>query len=601
MKTLRNNVKIVGYVFQLVPIYPIVSFFYIISSSITKLAGVMVVERVIVIVAAENMVFSNVVKELVIYTIVITLCLFYTAFYRYYMRSRCRHVWVKKMQHLMYEKAKSLDIEYFDDPVKYDQISRSLKEGDLKGINSYDSFVFVLESFFSVCSLAGYILLRLPFLFIVVFIQAILSYWIYSKYNKLRYRQYKELESNERYHSYIERTFYLEKNAIDVKTTVLPTILLEKNKALYEEQQAKWRKTEWKTMFLQTAETLLYDMVSIFFTYSYLMYLVYYKGLQVSVFASMINAVITFVGGFYGLARNLVNLQENALYIEDLLWLLKYCPRMEGDKGKKVDFTHPTIELKSVSFRYPSVEEDTLKNINLTIHPHEKIAIIGYNGAGKTTLTKLLFKFYPPSSGMLYLDSESYEDLSKQSIRNCYGLILQNFQVYAVSIAENILMRKKEGPEDEEIVWGALQKVGLEEKVRNLPEKIDTLLTKEFSNHGLELSGGERQRLAIARIFASNAPIIVLDEPTSALDPLAEATINEEILELCKEKTIILISHRLSTVVHTDKIYLMKNGEIVESGTHETLMEQKGIYHEMFMAQAKYYLSSSSNKDEKVA
>ena len=166
---------------------------------------------------------------------------------------------------------------------------------------------------------------------------------------------------------------------------------------------------------------------------------------------------------------------------------------------------------------------------------------------------------------------------------------MQNFQVYCATVLENVLMREKQTEDDEKIVIEALKKVGLYNKISSLPQGINTVLTKEFSNEGIELSGGERQKLAIARVFASNAKLVILDEPTSALDPFAEKEINDDIIRMGNDKTIIIISHRLSTIVNVDKIYVMKEGQIIEQGTHNQLMNNKNIYYEMFTAQAELY------------
>lgn len=198
-------------------------------------------------------------------------------------------------------------------------------------------------------------------------------------------------------------------------------------------------------------------------------------------------------------------------------------------------------------------------------------------------------KLYDPESGKIRINNIDYENLSAYDVRDKSSIILQNFQIYSASVLENVLMREKKYVDDEERVIEALRKVGLYDKIMGLPDGINTILTKEFSNDGIELSGGERQKLAIARVFASQSPIIILDEPTSALDPYAEKEINDDIIKMAGKKTIILISHRLSTIVNVDKIYVMESGEIKEEGTHNELMSQKGIYYKMFNAQAELY------------
>jgi ATP-binding cassette subfamily B protein len=183
----------------------------------------------------------------------------------------------------------------------------------------------------------------------------------------------------------------------------------------------------------------------------------------------------------------------------------------------------------------------------------------------------------------------NYNEISTTQIREKYSIVFQDFQIYAVTIAENVLMRRVETKEDEELVWEALRKVGLEQKIKKFKNNIYTLVTREFDRDGISFSGGERQRLAIARVFASNKDIYILDEPTSALDPLAEERINKLIIDSAGDKTMLIIAHRLSTVVDADIIYLVREGNILEKGTHKQLMELNGRYAYMFNVQKELY------------
>ena len=202
---------------------------------------------------------------------------------------------------------------------------------------------------------------------------------------------------------------------------------------------------------------------------------------------------------------------------------------------------------------------------------------------------KLLLSFYQPTEGSIYINDYDYKNLSSKQIRSKFSIVFQDFQIYAVTIAENVLMRRVETKEDEQLVWDSLGKVGLEEKIKKFKNGINTLVTREFDRDGISFSGGERQRLAIARVFASNKDIYILDEPTSALDPLAEEKINKLIINNAKEKTMIIIAHRLSTVVDADIIYLVREGRIIESGTHKQLIELDGRYAYMFNVQKQLY------------
>lgn len=306
-------------------------------------------------------------------------------------------------------------------------------------------------------------------------------------------------------------------------------------------------------------------------------------------FTALSASIYKFINRFYNFSRNITNLSDKFLYIEDFLWLMNYEPNLEENHKENQKFEFESVKFKNVFFKYANKDKYALNNLNIEIKKGEKIAIIGYNGAGKTTLTKLLLKLYTPEMGEIYINNINYKNLTSYDIRSKTSIILQNFQVYCATVLENVLMREKQTVDDEKIVIEALKKVRLYDKVNALPQGINTILTKEFSNEGIELSGGERQKLAIARVFASNAKLVILDEPTSALDPFAEKEINDDIIRMGDDKTIIIISHRLSTIVNVDRIYVMKEGQIIEKGTHDQLMNNKNIYYEMFTAQAELY------------
>ena len=236
-----------------------------------------------------------------------------------------------------------------------------------------------------------------------------------------------------------------------------------------------------------------------------------------------------------------------------------------------------------MSFTYPGNDKPTLKNINLTVKPYEKIALVGYNGAGKTTLTNLLLRLYDVSDGSICIDGEDIRDVTVESHRNRFSAVFQDFQLFACNTGENVALSDKF---DEEKVKEALGHSGFN---KELKKGVFTELLREFDDEGRMLSGGESQKVAIARAFYKNCPYIILDEPSANLDPIAEYNLNQAMIEAAEQKTVIFISHRLSTTVNADRIYVMENGEIIESGSHEELMALGGTYSYMFNLQAEKY------------
>ena len=214
--------------------------------------------------------------------------------------------------------------------------------------------------------------------------------------------------------------------------------------------------------------------------------------------------------------------------------------------------------------------------------------MVGLNGVGKTTLVKLLLRLYDPTEGVILLGGQDIREYDIDSYRACFGIVFQDYKQIALSVGENVLGRPmRDG--DEKTVEIALRKAGLWDKISKLPNGIHMVMTKEFDENGLILSGGESQKLAIASVYARDCSIVILDEPSSALDPLAEKEMYDQMYRACEGKTVIFISHRLSSATDADRIILMENGTIKEMGTHGELMKRGGSYAEMFRAQAESY------------
>lgn len=304
----------------------------------------------------------------------------------------------------------------------------------------------------------------------------------------------------------------------------------------------------------------------------------------------VLTSLATIVNPIKGIANWYASMNDIALKMADFQLFLKTQPQNYIIDEREVKWGD--IEFSNVSFAYEGSTEKTLKHINVKIHAGETVVIVGKNGAGKTTLVKLLMRLYNLSDGKILLDNYDINEYALHSYRDAIGVVMQDYKPLALSVAENVLGRPCKGEEDEQLVIDALKKVGLLQKIQSATNGIHTVLTKEFSKYGLVLSGGELQKLAIASIYAKNCDIVIMDEPSSALDPLAEREMYETMRTVCKNKTIIFISHRLSTAVDADKIILMDKGMVKEFGTHMELMKKNGLYAEMFKVQALGYTES---------
>lgn len=248
-----------------------------------------------------------------------------------------------------------------------------------------------------------------------------------------------------------------------------------------------------------------------------------------------------------------------------------------------------SLEFRNVSFSYDGSEKYALKNISFKITKNQTVALVGHNGAGKSTLVKLILRFYDTTQGEILYNGINIKEYTLSSLRSRFSAVYQDYKVFALDIFENILCKEITDKNEEEKVISAEKASGIYEKVCMLPDREKTVLTREFDEKGIGLSGGEQQKIAIARIFYKDCPYIILDEPSANLDPVAEYELNLAISRYCHDKTVIFISHRLSTTRHTDKIFMMENGNITESGTHDELMQLNGKYAEIFNLQAGKY------------
>lgn len=250
--------------------------------------------------------------------------------------------------------------------------------------------------------------------------------------------------------------------------------------------------------------------------------------------------------------------------------------------------TPPQIEFKNASFRYPGTERDILKDFNLTINSGEKIALVGENGAGKTTIIKLILRFYDVTDGEVLINGINIKEVNINQWRMQVGALFQDFIKYQFTFRENVVFGNINEQDNQKLLKEAIKRAGADSYLGKLPNKYNQVVGKMFDG-GIDLSGGQWQKLALARAFYRNAPILILDEPTSAIDAKAEYEIFERVQKLEKDKTVVIISHRFSTVRNADRILVLDEGKIIEEGNHKQLMENDKLYAELFNLQARGY------------
>ncbi|MBP3323045.1 MAG: ABC transporter ATP-binding protein [Clostridia bacterium] len=363
-----------------------------------------------------------------------------------------------------------------------------------------------------------------------------------------------------------------------------------------------WNKKLMKKEILISISDLVIILLRDSIAYCFLISMALKGEITVDNFVLYFAVIGSFSDWVNGVVGRLVDIHSLSLRVNDLreVFDTEEDVRKEGSK-KLSDINIPCkIEINNLSFRYEGAENDVLKNINLTVNPCEKLAIIGVNGAGKTTLIKNICGLYTPKEGSIKYSGIDSNELSSKDQYALFSVVFQSFEFFSTSIAEIVSSDLMENT-DLKKAENCLKAAGLWEKIEALPDGINTPLNKQLYENGIELSGGEKQKLLLAKAIYKDAPILILDEPTAALDPIAESKMYLTYNELTKDKTSIYISHRLASTKFCDRIILIDKGEIIEEGTHEALMAKGGKYAEMYEVQSKYYSDnkeSEANTDE---
>jgi ATP-binding cassette subfamily B protein len=288
-------------------------------------------------------------------------------------------------------------------------------------------------------------------------------------------------------------------------------------------------------------------------------------------------AFLGYVGGLFGPVQGLTGIyqtiQKAYVSLDEIFSILDIQEHL-GDAADAIELSqvHGTVAFENVEFRYEQLERPILNGINLEVKPGQTLAIVGPSGAGKTTLMALLMRFYDPQEGRIRLDGVDLRKFKQSSLRRNIGTVLQDPLLFNDTVRNNIAYGKPEAGLDQ--VEQAAQSANAEKFIQQLPERYETMV----GERGTRLSVGERQRIAIARALLKNPPILILDEATSSLDAESEALVQEALDRLMKDRTTFVIAHRLATVVRADRIIVLKNGQIVESGSHQQLLRARGYY-----------------------
>lgn len=490
---------------------------------------------------------------------------------------------------ILHSKSIELDLEYYENANFYNSLHRAQQEASYRPQNLLNSLLPLAQNAISLVAIAG-LLLSLHWSISTVLLAAALPVlFVRLQHSKILYRQQKTWTGKERMAWYFHWMLTLDTYAKEIRLFDLGTLFRSRYYDLRQEiRQEKLGLARKRAIadFL----TQLSGIFAIFAVFSFIAY----QTIQGEI---TLGSLVMYYQGFQRgqaclgqLLANVASLYENSLFLSHLYEFLDLKPTIANP-------IHPQwvpqplkkgLRFENVSFQYPHSRRPLLEDINLTIPAGETVALVGENGAGKTTLIKLLCRLYDPTNGRITIDGIDLRELSVIDWRQNISVVFQDYGRYNLTVRENIGFGNIDHIDNHQDIIQAAQKSGAEGIISRLPRGYDTMLGTQFEE-GEELSIGEWQKVAIARAFLRPAQLLILDEPTSALDAEAEYEVFEQFRQLIQGKTAILISHRLSTVKMVDRIFVLENGRIVETGSHQELLKLGGTYARLFSIQAKYY------------
>lgn len=503
-------------------------------------------------------------------------------------QSLLRALMGQRVNVLILEKALTLDLRQFEDSEFYDKLTNARREASVRPLSLVNRTFGLVQNALSLITY-GILLVNFSVWAVVVLILAAMPVFIAeTKFAGEAFRLFSWRAAETRQQHYLENLLAREDFVTEVKLYQLGEMLLGRYRSLFdqlygEDRDLTLRRGLWGYLlslvstgafYLAYAWIVLETVLGKISLGDMTMYLTVFRQGQ-----STFSNALTSIGGMY----------EDNLYLSNLYDFLE--EEVPKSWGKATIGLNPQdgIRFENVSFTYPGSSKPALRNISLHLKPREKLAIVGENGSGKTTLIKLLTRLYTPDSGRIFLDGLDLQEWDVDVLRRRVGVIFQNFVRYQFTVGENIGVGDVEHLENKTQWKTAAEKGMAQSFIDQLPQSFQTQLGRWFKG-GQELSGGQWQKIALSRAFMrSQADILVLDEPTSAIDAQAEFEIFNHFRAITQNQMVLLISHRFSTVRMADKILVIENGEVIEQGTHEELLQLGGRYAKLFLLQAAGY------------
>ena len=500
-----------------------------------------------------------------------------------------------KLYHMLFDKARNVELSCYENSDFYNRYTMAMDGADQKISDIMRRFWGII--FGSIATGFVFSLMFSIDRFAVIFIICPLigNFVFGSIKNRFEFSRYKEQVSGNKVMNYVSRAMYLPDYAKEMRLFGVYNLLKKQYTDATDRNVDIASKYAFKNAFV--------NFWKITFTFSVifegvLFYAIYRnlvtQSISLADLTIMTSMMVSMTWILIGLFDDIVNFMKDGVFINNLRGFLDYKEKIPEDYDGYVPDRFESLEFDNVSFSY--TDEETIRNLSFTIRNGEVAALVGHNGAGKTTIIKLLLRLYDPTEGVIRLNGRDIREYNLHAYREIFATTFQDFAIMGMPIRDNVLMgRHYEG--EERIVEDALRKSGVYDRVVRLEKGTRTVMTKEFDENGAVFSGGESQKLAVSRTFAKPAPVKIFDEPSSALDPIAEYELFNNIAKEGSDHTLLFISHRLSSVKHCDKVFMLEKGRIIEEGSHEELMNLGGKYAKMYRRQANNYLAIEDGEE----
>ncbi len=498
----------------------------------------------------------------------------------------------KGLNKILFAKSRKVELACFEDSEFYNKYTLAMEQADQRLTDTVD---VVWGVFFGVIAtvVSFWLMYDVDKLSVLFVLFPVIGNFVFnSKLSKIEFDRNKDMAPHNRKIAYVNRVMYLTDYAKEIRLTDAFALMKRHYREAIQGVADVTKK--------YTVKAAIYHWFRVMFTFTFIFegLLIYgaYRTLvshsmslaQLAVITSMMVSSTWILIGF---TESLMTCFKNGLFVDNLRNFLEYEEKLPedydgADPGEEIQ----CIEFRDVSFSYK--EEKVIHHLSFELRGGKTYALVGHNGAGKSTIIKLLLRLYDPTEGEILLNGRNIKEYNLQKYRQLFATAFQDHQIFSLSVMENVLMRRATA-EDEPKVAEALRLAGVYDKVMSLPKGPNNILTREFAEDGAVLSGGEYQKIVVARAFAKDCPVKIFDEPSSALDPIAEYQLFDNILKSSRDKTMLFISHRLSSVQNADWVLMLEDGTVKEEGTHRMLMQKKGLYADMYEKQAENYLATS--------